>query len=229
MRNRITSGNHLIDALPPAESRRLRAACSEHVMVAGTVLHDASTPLRHAYFPIDGLISLLGQVDGHPPMEVGLIGYESMLGATLHLDTPDAPVQALVQGSGSSLRIDSAALRGLARDSAALRRQMDRALHAQITDLARSAACTRFHRIDARLARWLLGSHERARGADLEFTHRFLGDMLGVRRAGVTLAAGRLQARGVIGYARGRIRVLDPGALAKASCSCHVPIVAARA
>jgi CRP-like cAMP-binding protein len=175
----------------------------------------------HAYFPIDGFISLLTLMDGNPGLEVGMVGREGMLGAPLRLGIPAAPLRALVQGAGSAWRIGSADLLRDIAQSPALQRGLDRYLYVRIVQLASAAACLRYHLIGPRLARWLLMSQDRAHADHLHVTHEFMAYMLGVRRVGVTVAAGALQRTGLIAYRRGEIRVLDRHGLEAMACSCY--------
>lgn len=164
-------------------------------------------------------------VGGHKPLEMGLIGNEGMLGATLALGVTNSPQRGVVQGSGTALRMTVAHLRAELRDSAALRRTLDRYLYVLMAQLSQTAACARFHAIEARLARWLLMTHDRAPSDHFYLTHDFLADMLGVRRSAVTIAAGALQHRELISYSRGRIVIVDRQGLESASCECYRAVV----
>ena len=214
--------NHLIELLPPADRERLLALCETVDLVMSAVICEAGLPTRHAYFPLDGFISLVAPIDGRPGLEVGMVGREGMLGSQLALDVETAPLRALVQGVGSARRIESAAFRRELRRSAALRHTMQRYLYVLMAQLASSAACLRFHLIGPRLARWLLMSQDRAQADSFHVTHEFLAYMLGVRRVGITTAAGELQAAGLIEYKRGHVRVLDRSGLEAAGCSCYL-------
>jgi CRP-like cAMP-binding protein len=211
----------LIERLPDADRLRLLAACERVQLVPGDVLCEAGEAVGHAYFPIDGFISLLTRIENHPSLEVGMAGREGMLGATLVLGVAVAPVQALVQGPGSAWRIAAAALQEELKFSAALRCRLLRYVYVLMEQMGTSAACLRFHLIAPRLARWLLMSHDRAHADQFHVTHEFLACMLGVRRVGVTVAAGELQRRGLLSYHRGRVTVLNRGGLEAAACPCY--------
>lgn len=213
--------NHLIELLPRQDRRRLLEVAEPVMLVLSEVLSEPGAPASHVYFPVDGFISLVTQVDGHPSLEVGMVGREGMLGSPLALGVATAPWRALVQGAGSAWRIGIAAFRRELAGSPPLQRAMDRYLFVLMAQLATSAACLRFHQIGPRLARWLLMSQDRAHADRFHVTHEFLACMLGVRRVGVTLAAGELQRRGLIAYHRGELAVLDRGGLEAAACSCY--------
>ena len=213
--------NGLIERLPKRDRARLLAACEAVELCMGRVLCDVGKTVRHAYFPVDGFISLITPVNGKPALEVGMIGREGMLGAHLALGVSTVPLRALVQGPGTAWRIGAAALRAELARGGALQRLLNRYLYVQMAQLAGSAACLRFHEIEPRLARWLLMSHDRAHADEFYVTQEFLAFMLGVRRVGVTAAAGALQRRGLIDYRRGAMAVLDREGLESAACSCY--------
>lgn len=217
-----TVGNHLIAALPSKDRARLLASSEEVKLVFGKTLIEPGGRIRHVYFPTDGsYISFLTPVDGGSGLEVGLVGNEGMCGVSVVLGSDLSPLHALVQGSGSALRLSAAAFKREVKDSPALQRQLNRYLYVLMTQLAQSAACTRFHLIEARLARWLLMTQDRAHSPQFHITHAFLAGMLGVRRASVTEAAKALQARRLITYHRGNITVLDRRGLEGAACACY--------
>ena len=213
--------NHLIELLPRRDRARLLAVCEPVELVLGEMLYQPGTPTRHVYFPVDGFISLLAQLDGEPVLEVGMIGREGMLGVQLALGLETAPLHALVQGGGSALRVGSGAFRRELAASPALKRLLHRYLHVLMTQLTASATCLRFHLLGPRLARWLLMSQDRAHRNHFAVTQQFLAYMLGVRRVGVTSAAGALQRAGLIEYHHGELRVLDRSGLEAAACSCY--------
>jgi len=177
--------------------------------------------MRHVYFPTEGFISLLTVASGTHGLEVGMVGSEGLLGAHIVLGVAAAPQRALVQGAGSALRIEWRACRAELARSPALQRALGRYVYVLMAQQASAAACLRFHEIGPRLARWLLMSQDRARSATFLITHEFLAYMLGVRRVGVTRAAGTLQRAGLVEYHRGALTVLDRAGLEDAACGCY--------
>lgn len=213
--------NRLLQELPRNVRDRFLGECEPVSLAFGTVLCERDRPYRHVYYPLGGFLSLVGTVSGHPPLEIALIGNEGMLGATLVLEIKTARLQGVVQGAGTAWRIPAPRFRLALRESPALRDVTRRYLYVVLTQLSQSTACTRFHEAEARLARWLLMTHDRAHSDRIQLTHQYLGDMLGVRRSAVTIAAGALQRRSLISYIRGRIVVVDRKGLEAASCECY--------
>jgi hypothetical protein len=173
---------------------------------------------------VTGFISLVASVTGHPPLEMGLIGSEGVLGVTLVLGVDLAELRGVVQGTGTALCMTGPQARRELKRSPALHRTFSRYLYVILAQNSQSAVCARFHHIEERLARWLLMTHDRADKDYFDLTHSFLADMLGVRRSAVTIAAGALQSRNLIGYTRGRIHVLNRRGLEAASCECYQAI-----
>ena len=177
--------------------------------------------MRHVYFPTDGFVSLVAELDDGGELEIGLVGREGMIGASLLLGIDVFADRAIVQREGTALRMTESACRRHCQHSQDLRAKVQRYLHVSMTQLAQIAACTGYHMVQARLARWLLMSRDRARSDEFHLTHEFLAYMLGVRRVGVTEAAAALQAKGLISYRRGDITILNSVGLKKASCACY--------
>jgi len=218
---RASIENSLLAAIPRKEYLRLLAGFEPVTLTFGEVLYDPGQPIRHVYFPGTSLVSLLTLADGHLALEVGLIGREGMVGIPLVLGHNASSVRALVQGTGTALRMPSAPFLKEFRLSPPLQQELYRYTHALMAQISQTAACNRFHVVEARLARWLLMTRDRMRSAKFRMTHEFLSHMLGVRRVGVTRAAASLQDRKLIEYSRGSIRILDGKALEAAACECY--------
>jgi CRP-like cAMP-binding protein len=215
------ASNRLIEALPRKDRRRILAACELVEVTFAEVLAEPGESIRHAFFPTTSYISLVTPIDGCSSLEVGLVGDEGMVGTSLILGVDISPLSALVQGEGLALRIDTVSFRRELGLSPALRRALKRYIHVMMGQLAQSAACTHFHVVEERLARYLLMTQDRAHSDAFHGTHDFLAYMLGVRRVGVTKAATSLQNRKLISYSRGNIKVLDRSGLEAASCGCY--------
>lgn len=213
--------NSLLAALPRKEYLQALQHLKPVELVFGETLYEPGGLIRHVYFPVDSLVSLLTLVEGHLALEVGLVGREGMLGVSLALGVNISPVRALVQGSGKALRMQAAQFLAQMKRGKTLKREIYRYTHALMAQVTQTAACNRFHVVEARLARWLLMTRDRVQSNKFHLTQEFLAHMLGVRRVGVTKAASALQKQGLISYSRGSIRVLDPARLEAAACPCY--------
>ena len=213
--------NSLLAALPRKSYLRLLPGLAPVELVFGEVLYEPDQPIEHVYFPTQSLVSLLTLVEGRLALEVGLVGWDGMVGFPLALGVDVSPVRALVQGGGSALRMSASRFRSELRRSPPLQRELHRYVHTMMAQISQTAGCNRFHVVEPRLARWLLMTRDRVRSGEFRMTHEFLSHMLGVRRVGVTEAASALQARELIEYTRGAIKILDHRGLEKAACPCY--------
>lgn len=219
--NEAPIANSVLGTLPRAEYQRLLASLEPVALKFGEVLHEPGVPIRYVHFPIDCVISLLMTVEGRKPLAVGLVGHEGMVGIPLALGIDVSSARALVQVRGTAMRMESVSFREEFRRSKPLQQALYRYKHALVGQIAQSAACNQFHPVQARLARYLLMTGDRARRGELRLTQEFLAGMLGVRRSGVTWAAVALQERMLIKYRRGKVALLDRRGLSAAACACY--------
>ena len=219
--NRDRTENSLLAVLPRKIYQRMEPQLEPVTLKFGDVLYRPGEAIQHVYFPTDCVVSLLTLVGGHLALEVGMVGREGMLGIPLALGVGDSPVRALVQGSGTALRMKSVHFVRELRRNTPLQRALSRYTHERMVQITQTAACNRFHHVEARLARWLLMTRDRVRSNQFRITQEMLGGMLGVLRVAVTNAAGKLQERKLISYSRGRIKVLDSRALEAVACLCY--------
>jgi len=197
------------------------AGCETVQLALAQVLYTPREELLHVYFPTGSFISLIMAIDDADSLEVGRIGDEGMFGIPLSLGVDVSPVRAVVQGAGTALRMEAASFRRALDRSPALQREIDRYVFVQLSQLAQAAACTRFHVVEARLARWLLMTQDRLHMDSFHVTQELLASLLGVRRVGVTKAASSLQRLRLIRYSRGKIRIVNRKGLEAASCACY--------
>jgi len=213
--------NRLIASLSGRTRRDFLASCESIELDFAEVLCKPGERIRHVYFPIGGFISLVTVLADDARLEVGIIGNEGMLGVSLVLGMDTSPQQAVVQGAGTALRMSAHAFDRQWRRNPSLREDLTRYVHVLMSQLAQTAGCTHYHLLEARLARWLLMSRDRAHSNQFRLTHEFLSYMLGVRRAGITSAATALHARGLIDYSRGLVAIVNGKGLEKAACRCY--------
>ncbi len=217
----IAFGNSLLDSLPRNARDLIGKSCVPAQVRSGEVLCEPMDRIERVYFPTTASISLIAPALGTETLEVGMVGNEGMFGITVLLDVKTSPLTGLVQGGGHVLQLSASRFERLATDIAPFRKIVNRYLYVLTAQIAQAAACNRFHSLDSRLARWLLMTRDRAQSDTFRLTHKSLAYMLGVRRAGVTEAAGRLQANRLIRYHHGELTVLDRQGLEVIACSCY--------
>ena len=213
--------NQILNKLPPEEYERLSPYLEHITLSLGDVLYYPQDPITHVYFPNRGTLSVISTFKDGGGVEVGVVGNEGMFGLNVILGSVTTPHEALVQLPGDGFRISADLIKTEFKKGGILQDLLLRYTQALIIQIAQTAACNGSHPLDGRLARWLLMSHDRAMVDELELTHEFIAIMLGIRRAGVTVAAGRLQDEGVIKYKRGHIWIIDRQGLEKISCECY--------
>ena len=227
---RTQGNNRLLAALPRKDRQRFLKNCTPVELVLGDILAEPGERISHVYFPTESFISLITPaIDDCAALEMGLVGDEGMLGISLILGVEVSPLHALVQGAGLAMRMRAAPFRRELVQSSALQQELKRYLYVVLGQFAQTAACTHFHVVEERLARWLLITQDRAHSDTFHVTHEFLAYMLGVRRVGITKAAYSLQQRKLIRYSRGDITILDRSSLEAVSCGCYADDLASYA
>src|SRR5919107_5063205 len=216
-----TPRNRLLAALPSADLARLWPRLEAVELPLRKVLHAPGKPIEAVYFPETGYVSMLAYMEDGDAAEVGMIGIDGMIGLPILLGADHDDIEAMVQSPGTALRMDATAFRDALEGVPAFRALLLRYALVHHGQVARTAACNGRHHTDQRLARWLLMAHDRARGDQFPMTHEFLSMMLGVGRAGITLAAGQLQKAGHIHYQRGCIEIVDRRGLESAAFECY--------
>jgi CRP-like cAMP-binding protein len=213
--------NHILDALPHEERERLFPHLSFVQMPLGMVLYESGETLRHIYFPTDCIVSLLYVMKNGASAEIAVVGNEGAIGVALFMGGETTPSRAIVQSAGSAYRLDRKRLKLEFHRHGQMLHVLLRYTQSLITQMAQTAVCNRHHSVNQQLCRWLLLSLDRLASNELKMTQELIANMLGVRREGVTAAAGELQKAGVIRYSRGKITVLDRVKLEGLACECY--------
>ncbi len=213
--------NKLLAVLKSADYQRLFLNLELVTLTFGEVLYESGDIIEYVYFPNDALVSLLTNVDDQHALEVGLIGGEGMVGISLALGVTTSAFRTVVQGEGTAMRIKSAYFMEELRSSLALQKLVHHYTRSLIAQISQTAACNRFHVIEARLARLLLMTRDRVFSNRFYLTHEFLANILGVRRVSITKAAHSLKKKNLIEYSRGHITITNPTGLELASCPCY--------
>jgi CRP-like cAMP-binding protein len=213
--------NHLLAALPKPEFERLLSHLELVPLPLGEALYESGDTLNHVYFPATAIVSLLYEFENGSSAEIAVIGYEGIVGIALFMGGDTMPNRAVVQSAGHAFRLRGQLLKEEFNRAGSLQHLLLRYTLAMLTQMAQTAVCNRHHSVDQQLCRWLLLSLDRLPANELVMTQELIAKMLGVRREGVTEAAGKLQDAGLIHYSRGRITVLDRPGLEKRVCECY--------
>jgi len=220
------SQNRLLAVLPGAELERLVPHLKLVALPLGDVLYESGVQLKHVYFPTTSIVSLLYVLANGSSAEIAVVGYEGLIGVSLFMGGETTPSRAVVQSAGHAYQLPGKVLKEQFNLGGAMQHLLLRYTQALLTQMAQTAVCNRHHSLDQQLCRWLLLSLDRLKSNELVMTQELIANMLGVRREGVTEAAGRLQAAGIIEYSRGRITVVDRLALEARTCECYAVVKA---
>jgi CRP-like cAMP-binding protein len=218
------SSNRLLAALPSNDWHRWQPNLEVVELRLGQVLYESGGKMQHVYFPIDVIVSLLFVLENGASAEIAVVGNEGIVGISLFMGGETTPSRAVVQSAGKCLRLRAQFLKSEFRDSLPVMHLLLRYTQALITQMTQTAVCNRHHSLDQQLCRWLLLSLDRLQGSNLVMTQELIANMLGVRREGVTEAAGRLQRAGLISYRRGKIDVIDRKGLEQRTCECYAVV-----
>jgi CRP-like cAMP-binding protein len=213
--------NRLLAALPREEYERILPHLAHVTFTLGQVVYESGGRMSYIYFPTGSIISLLYMMEDGASAEMGMAGKEGLVGVALFMGGGTMPNRAIVQSAGAAYRMGAQALQEEFARAGTFQRMLLRYTQALLTQMSQTAVCNRLHGIEQQLCRWLLLSHDRIDSDELVMTQELIANMLGVRREGVTAAAGRLQEHGLISYVRGRIQILDRGGLEAAVCECY--------
>jgi CRP-like cAMP-binding protein len=216
--------NRLLAALSPAEHDRLTPHLELISLALGTVLYEAGDRLRHVYFPTDSIVSLLYVLEDGASAEISVVGNDGLIGIALFMGGETTPSRAIVQSAGCAYRLLGQRMKDEFHRNGEMQLLMLRYTQALLTQMGQTAVCNRHHSVDQQLCRWLLLSLDRLSCNELTMTQELIANMLGVRREGVTEAAGKLQKLGVIEYSRGKITVRDRPKLEQLSCECYAVV-----
>jgi CRP-like cAMP-binding protein len=216
--------NHLLDALSATEFKALRVHLEPVDMELGAVVYESGRLLDHVYFPTTSIVSLLYVLENGASAEIAVVGNEGVVGISLFMGGETTPSRAVVQSAGLAYRLPAKIIKEQFTRGATMQHLMLRYTQALITQMAQTAVCNRHHSVDQQLCRWLLLSIDRLATPEIRMTQELIANMLGVRREGVTEAAGKLAKAGVISYQRGHIKVLDRAKLESMSCECYAVV-----
>lgn len=213
--------NRLLAVLPPADYQRLLPELQAVKLSLGDVLYESQGRMEHVYFPTSSHVSLLYTMIDGSTAEVGLVGNEGLVGIALFMGGDTTPNRAIVQGAGHAFKMKAVVMQEEFKRGGALQLVLLRYTQTLITQISQTAVCNRLHTTEQRLCRWMLMTHDRTHKDELEMTHEFISNMLGIQREAVSLVAHRLREKGAIAYTRGRIRIIDRGILEECACECY--------
>jgi CRP-like cAMP-binding protein len=222
--SRVSIANSVLSALPSADYRTLLAKLEPVWLKAGEVLHEPGAPIRDDYCPTGCVVCLITTVENHQAVAVGLVGYEGVVGISLVMGADASPIRAVVETSGPALRMGAASFRKAFAQRLSLQQQLYSCAYSALLQARQTIACNCFHVSEARVARWLLMTADRAQSEEFSLTQTFLAQMLGLRRATVTEIAVRLRQRKLLDYGRGRVRIVDRQGLEAAACRCYTRV-----
>jgi CRP-like cAMP-binding protein len=220
----IPQHNHLLAALPQSDFEQLKSHLKLVSLTLGEALYESGVTLRHVYFPIDSIVSLLYVMADGASAEIAVVGNDGVVGVSLFMGGETTPSRAVVQSAGHAFRLEGGLLKAEFVRAGTMQHLLLRYTQALLTQMAQTAVCNRHHTLDQQLCRWLLLSLDRLPSKELIMTQELIANMLGVRREGVTEAAGKLQAAGLIQYNRGRITVLDRSGIEARTCECYAVV-----
>jgi CRP-like cAMP-binding protein len=216
--------NHLLASLPEEDYARISARLELTPLLLGVALYESGTHMQHIYFPLDSIVSLLYVMENGSSAEIAVVGNEGVVGVSIFMGGETTPSRAVVQSAGHAYRLKRRFLKEEFDRAGPMQHLLLRYTQALLTQMAQTAVCNRHHNLDQQLCRWLLLSLDRLHGDHLVMTQELIANMLGVRREGVTAAAGALQKAGLIRYARGQITVLDRAGLEARTCECYAVV-----
>lgn len=213
--------NQLLSSLPPKEYQALEPYLEEVHLILGQVIYEPKEEIPFVYFPNEAMVSLVSIVENGATTEVGMVGNDGMVGVPVFLGGQLTTNFAVVQIAGSAMRMDATVLKHFFRQGGQLQSLLLLYTQALLTQVSQTATCNRLHSLESRLARWLLSAQDCALTSELRLTQEYIANMLGTRRASVTVAAGVLQQEGCIRYSRGKIMILDRNKLKNSACECY--------
>ena len=219
--NTLVGNNQLLAVLPQTEYEHLAPHLEQVFLTQGQILYQPETPIRSVYFPIEAVISLLGTLKQGATAEIAVVGNKGIVGIPVFLGGKSTTSRAIVQISGTALKLDANILKSEFSQGKELQRQLLLYTQVLFTQVAQRAVCRAFHPIEERLARWLLSIHDCRHSGELPLTQKFISEMLGTRRASISEAASKLNQAQIIHYSRGKIQIINRQALESRSCECY--------